>query len=166
MRGFELIVAMDRNRAIGKNGGIPWHIPNDLKHVQRKTTGKTLVMGRSTFESIGKPLRNRRNIVLTSDSTFSEEGIETANSVEGVLSLLSPEEEVVIFGGSKVYEAFLPYVTKMYITKVHHAFDKCDTFFPDIDMEEWEEVSNEQGEYDFHNCYSYSFHEYVKRDRE
>lgn len=159
---ISLIVAMDKNRVIGKDNDIPWRLPADWKYVRRITTGHSIIMGRKNFESIGKVLPNRRNIVLTRDKAFKPEGVEIASSIEHVLDLCKSEKEVFIFGGEQVYKMFLPYVVKMYITRIQHEFEG-DTFFPEVDMNDWIEVSSEAGTVDEKNLYNHDFCVYERR---
>lgn len=143
------IVAMSENRCIGKNGDLPWHIPEDLKHFQRVTMGKPVIMGRKTFESIvarlGKPLPGRDNIVI-SRSGFSAEGaIVCANievAIEQAKTLASAKglNEIIIGGGAQIYELALPYTNRIYLTKIHQTVDG-DAFFPELDANEWKETS-------------------------
>lgn len=156
-----LIVAMDQNRIIGSKNDLPWRLPEDLKRVKRVTNGHAIVMGRKNYESIGKPLTGRRNIVMTRDRTLAIEGCLMAYSIQDVFDLCQGEEEVFIFGGEKIYELFLPYVEKMYITSIDHAF-KGDTYFPEVNMDEWREISNEKGVKNEKNPYNYSFYVYEK----
>lgn len=150
------IVAMGKNNVIGKDGGIPWHIPNDFKYVKEKTMGKTLVMGRKNFESIGRTLPGRRTIILTRDMTYKALGCEIAYSVDDVMNLCETDEDVYIFGGQEIYEVFMPYVTRLYITDIKHEFEG-DTFFPKFNEDEWKEVSSVQGLKDEKNRFEYYF---------
>ena len=159
-----LIVAMDKNRVIGRNNDIPWRIPNDWQYVKKMTTGHSIILGRKNFESIGRALPNRRNIVLTRDRSFSFPGCEIAHSKEEALALCNDEAEVFIFGGEEIYNMFLSDVEKMYITKIEHVFEG-DTFFPEVDFTEWEECSREKGIKDEANPYDYYFHVYERRNK-
>lgn len=161
---FSLIVAMDKNRVIGKDNDIPWRIPKDWEYVKNTTQGHAIVMGRKNLESIGRALSNRRNIVLTRKKDFTFDGCEIAHSIEEVFDLCKSEEEVFIFGGEEIYKLFMPYVEKMYITKIHHEFDG-DTFFPEVDYGEWEEVSVTKGITDEKNPYTYYFHIYERKNK-
>ncbi|WP_175987441.1 DfrD/DfrG/DfrK family trimethoprim-resistant dihydrofolate reductase [Bacillus sp. Marseille-Q1617] len=159
-----LIAAMDENRVIGKDNDIPWRIPKDWEYVKEVTQGHPIILGRKNLESIGRALPNRRNIVLTRDENYTFQGCEMAHSADEVFELCKHEKEMFIFGGEQIYELFLPYVEKMYITKIHHAFEG-DTFFPEIDYSEWNEVSVKKGITDEKNPYIYYFHVY-ERERE
>lgn len=133
---ISLIVAMDKERCIGKNGSLPWHLRADLQRLKDITTGNAIIMGRATFESIGKALPNRQNIVLTSDKNFSFPGVEVANSLQEAFGLVEDGREAIVFGGASVYEAALPQVDKMYVTQVD-AVVGGDKFFPEISLKDW-----------------------------
>lgn len=156
------IAAMDRNRVIGKENNIPWRIPRDWEYVKETTIGHSIILGRRNFESIGRILPGRRNIVLTRNPDFFFEGCEIVHSVQEVFDLCENEQEIFIFGGEEIYRAFLPYAEKMHITKINHEF-KGDTFFPEVDFSEWMEVAVKKGIRDDKNPYSYSFHIYERR---
>lgn len=134
---ISLIVAMDKERCIGKGGSLPWHLRSDLKRVKKITTGNAIIMGRATFESIGKALPSRQNIVLTSDKSFSFPGVEVASSFEEALKFVEEGREAIVFGGASVYEAALPRVDKMYVTQVD-AIVGGDRFFPEISIVDWD----------------------------
>lgn len=138
------MVAMDENRVIGKDNNLPWRLPSELQYVKKTTMGHPLIMGRKNYEAIGRPLPGRRNIIVTRNEGYHVEGCEVAHSVEEVFELCKNEEEIFIFGGAQIYDLFLPYVDKLYITKIHHAFEG-DTFFPEMDMTNWKEVFVEKG---------------------
>ncbi len=136
------IVAVDRNWAIGKDGELLVSIPEDMKFFRTMTKGKTVIMGRKTLESFpgGRPLKGRRNIVLTRQENIDLKGAERAASVEDALALVrcETEDNVFVIGGSSVYDAFLPYCQKCYVTKIDHEFD-ADTRYPDLDRNaDWE----------------------------
>lgn len=158
-----LMVAMDKNRVIGKNNDIPWRLPRDWEYVKNTTIGYPIVLGRKNFESIGKALCKRRNIVLTRDRELAYEGCEMAHSVQEVLDLCKEEEEIFIFGGEEIYKLFMPKVEKMYITKIHEEFDG-DTFFPEVNFNEWNEVSVKKGITDDKNPYQYDFYVYKRNN--
>lgn len=141
---ISFMVAMDENRVIGKDNKLPWHLPSELQYVKKTTMGHPLIMGRKNYEAIGRPLPGRRNIIVTRNGEYHVEGCEVTHSAEEVFELCQDEEEIFIFGGAQIYDLFLPYVEKLYITKIHHAFDG-DTFFPEIDMTDWKEVFVEKG---------------------
>lgn len=153
---YSIIVAMDQNRVIGYKNQLPWRLPKDLEYVRKTTWGHPIVMGRKNFESIGKPLPGRKNIVLTRNRDYRAEGCHVVHSVEDVFRLCDSEEEVFIFGGAEIYRLFFPYVNRLYITKIFHAFEG-DTFFPEYREEEWIEVFRQKGVKDKENPYDYVF---------
>ncbi len=134
------MAAHGSNREIGKNNDLLWHIPADLRHFKKTTSGHSVIMGRSTFESVGsKPLKDRRNIILTKDKEFHAEKVEICHSIKEAIKLVKDEEEVFVLGGGKIYEQMLHMVDKMYLTIVHKTYE-ADTYFPDYDLSEWKEV--------------------------
>lgn len=161
---LSLIVAISENNAIGKAGDLLCHLPNDLKHFKAITTGTTVVMGKKTFFSLPRrPLPNRRNIVLTRDTSFVHEQVEVAHSIDELLALTTPEENVFIIGGGEVYQQFMPLVERLYITHIHHTWDDADTFFPTINPTIWRTVSEEHHDSDEHHAYSYTFTTYERK---
>jgi len=150
-----LIVAVSTNNVIGKNNQLIWHLPADLKHFKQLTTGHTVFMGRKTYDSIGKPLPNRRNVVI-SRSVDKIEGCEVAASLEEALQLSQEEKEVFVIGGAEIYRQVLPLAHRIYLTQIHQDFDG-DTFFPSIDFQSWQETSREDFSPDEKNPFSYSF---------
>ncbi len=161
---INLIVAIAENNAIGKNGDLLCHLPNDLKHFKEITNGATVVMGKNTFFSLPRhPLPNRRNIVLTRDTNFSYENTDVAHSINDVYDMISTEEKVFIIGGGNVYEQFMNRVDKLYITHIHYSWANADTFFPTIDPATWQCVSEERHNADERHKYAYTFAEYTKK---
>jgi dihydrofolate reductase len=156
---ISIIAVIGKNRAIGRNNQLIWNIPEDMQHFQQKTTGKTVVMGDRTFLSIGKPLPNRKNIVLTLDSAFKSEGVEISHSLDDVLreAKKSPSE-IFIIGGGQIYAKSLPHADKLYLTVVDDAPTDADTYFPDFSSFS-REVAREE-----HNNgkYKFTFLELVK----
>lgn len=150
-----IVVAIASNYAIGKNNQLLWHLPKDLKHFKDITAGGTVIMGRKTFDSVGKPLPKRRNIVITR-KTVEIEGCEVVNSVGAALALCKTEDEVFIVGGAEIYRQTMPLVNRIYLTIVHHSFE-ADTFFPEIDYKEWKEIEKEDHETDEKHQFAYSF---------
>ena len=150
-----IIVAIGENNAIGKDNQLLWHLPADLRHFKNKTSGHTIIMGRKTFDSVGKPLPNRRNIVVTRQD-IKIEGCEVVKSIDDALDLCRDEEEVFIGGGAEIYKLAMPKTDRIYLTIVHQEFD-ADTFFPKIDFSEWLETSHEDHEADQKNKIPYSF---------
>ena len=150
-----IIVAIGENNAIGKDNQLLWHLPADLRHFKNKTSGHTIIMGRKTFDSVGKPLPNRRNIVVTRQD-IKIEGCEVVKSIDDALALCRDEEEVFIGGGAEIYKLAMPKTDRIYLTIVHQEFD-ADTFFPEIDFSQWIETSHEDHEADPKNYIPYSF---------
>ena len=142
MPKLSIIVAMSSNRVIGVNNYLPWHLSEDLKHFKTLTTGHTIIMGRKTYESIGKPLPNRRNIVISRNLNAFYGGVEVVHSLEDAFSTSSNDEEVFIIGGSNIYEQSLHLVEHLYITEIKKAFEG-DAFFPEIDKSLWTESARE-----------------------
>jgi dihydrofolate reductase len=139
---ISLIVAASTNNVIGVGGGLPWHLPDDLKKFKSITMGKPMIMGRATYESIGRPLPGRRSIVLTRQAGFEAEGCDVAASPEEALEIAGDVEEVMVIGGGKIYERFLPMADRIYLTRVE-AHVEGDTFFPTLDRDEWQLVQSE-----------------------
>lgn len=132
-----LIAAMSENGVIGRENRLPWHIPEELQYFKKMTVGKPVIMGRKTFESMGsKPLPKRLNIILTHDKAFSADNCEVVHSVEQALQLVSNHEEVMVIGGAKIYQAFLPLASRLYLSVIHQKIEG-DTFFPDWDESQW-----------------------------
>jgi dihydrofolate reductase len=160
---ISLIVAHDNKRGIGINNELPWRMPTDLKRFQQLTTAKIVVMGKNTYESIGRPLPNRVNIVLTRDTSYNptiDLACAVANNIETVLRINNDNVEIFVIGGSSIYNLFLPYADRLYITEIDHEF-QCDAFFPEIG-EEWVEISREKHQKDEKNKYDYDFVIYEK----
>jgi len=141
---LSIIVAIAENGVIGKGNNLLWHISEDLKRFKKLTSGHSIIMGRKTFESIGKPLPNRRNIVISRNTSIHAEGCEIANSIENALKLTQNEDEVFVIGGGQIYKQALPLANKLYLTRVHADYDG-DTFFPSVDTATWKLVSEEKG---------------------
>ncbi len=164
MSKISIIAAVSDNYAIGKSNNLPWHLPADLKHFRQLTTDHAVVMGKRTFESLSNgPLPNRKNIVLT--SVMSEgvnEGYFEADSLEDAFYLCEKEEQIFIMGGATVYRQSVDKVDSMYITWVHGNFN-ADAFFPEINFDEWTEVSKEDHQPDEKNEYAYTFSYYEKK---
>jgi len=138
-----IVVATDRARGIGIDNKLPWHLPEDMAHFKRTTTGHPIIMGRKTFDSIGRPLPNRRNIVVTRNRAWRHDGVETVGSVDEALALLGDEEAMVI-GGAQIYAETLPRTARLVVTEIDETFD-CDAFFPPIDPAVWRETARERG---------------------
>lgn len=152
-----LIAAMDKNRVIGYQNKLPWHLPADLKHFKELTLGKPILMGRKTFESIGKPLPNRQNIVLTNDTEFSAPGCQVIHDLEAVLEL----PELMVIGGAHLFLQLLPNASLLYLTFIDYDF-KGDVFFPEFNKDEWQKVAEESHLADEKNPYAYKFITYER----
>ncbi|RKR85248.1 dihydrofolate reductase [Mucilaginibacter gracilis] len=150
-----IVVAIASNYAIGKNNQLLWHLPKDLKHFKDITAGGTVIMGRKTFDSVGKPLPKRRNIIITRQN-ITIDGCEVVNSLDAAIALCKDEQEVFIVGGAEIYRQAMHICNRIYLTIVHHAFD-ADTFFPEIAYKEWKETEREDHETDEKHAFSYSF---------
>lgn len=156
---------MDEEQLIGKDNALPWHLPADLKFFKMMTTNHTVVMGRKTFESIGKPLPNRRNIVLTRDVNWNNPyGVETFSSIEELLEQLDPAEKTFIIGGANLYEQALPYVEEMLITQVHHRFEG-DTYFPAFNKAAWMINVLDRCASDEKNEYAQTYLQFIRNNR-
>ena len=153
---LSIVVAMDSNRLIGKDNGLPWHLPADLAFFKKLTTGNTILMGRKTFDSIGRPLPNLRNLVITRNADIEITDCEVVNSIEKALSLVQSETEMMVIGGAKLYQQILPIADRLYITQVEGEFDG-DTYFPHYDEDDWLEVSCESHQPDEKNKHAYHF---------
>ncbi len=159
---ISIVVATGENNEIGKNNELLWHLPADLKHFKNTTTGGTVIMGRKTYESIGKALPNRKNIVITSQPNLEGESIETALNIQIALDKCKTEKEIFIIGGGSIYRQVLAQTDKIYLTIVHHKFD-ADVFFPFINTNEWIEKSRNFNQADEKNKYDFSFVELVRK---
>ncbi len=161
MTELSIIVAMDENRLIGSDNRLPWHLPADLAFFKRTTMGKPIVMGRKTFESIGKALPGRRNIVITRNPEYSADGVEIVHDIDAAMALCAASEEIMLIGGANLYAQTLPRATRLYITRIHHAFDG-DTWFPELDENAWRVEKREDFDPDHGNPYPYSFIKFVR----
>ncbi|WP_214481194.1 dihydrofolate reductase [Bacillus sp. SM2101] len=165
---LSIIVAFDKNRTIGKNNSIPWHLPNDLAHVKRITMGHTVVMGRKTFDSIGRPLPDRKNVVLTRDQNIEIEGVQLIHTIDDIFRIeeQANNEEVFIFGGETLYKQLFQYVDKLYVTFVDATY-AGDTYFPFmISDDDWLLKSKTKGLKDEDNKIDYYFLTYERRRSE
>ncbi|HTD99498.1 MAG TPA: dihydrofolate reductase [Mucilaginibacter sp.] len=156
-----IVVAISENNAIGKDNQLLWYLPADLKHFKNITTGHTVIMGRKTFDSVGRPLPNRRNIIITRH-VMHIEGCEVVSSIDAALALCADEEEVFIVGGAEIYRQSIHITDRIYLTIVHQKFE-ADSFFPEIDYNEWTETAREDHQPDEKNKLPYSFITLEKR---
>ena len=160
-----LIVAVSENRVIGRAGGLPWRLSADLKHFKKTTMGHHLIIGRRTWDEVGKPLPGRTMVVVTRNRRFAPDGVRVAHSLEEALDIARNDDESFIGGGAHIYRMALEndLVDRLYITRVH-AKVEGDTFFPNLDRDEWELVSEKRHEADERNEFPYSFLVYERRD--
>lgn len=152
---ISFILAMGKNRVIGLNNALPWRLPADLAYVKKTTMGHSILMGRKTYESIGRPLPGRTNVIFTRNSDYQAEGCDIVHSVEEAVNKYGGQE-IFVIGGAEIYRLFMPLVDRMYITEIEHEF-AGDTFFPEVDLAQWREVSRQQGIRDEKNDYEYYF---------
>jgi dihydrofolate reductase len=138
---LSLVVAMDANRGIGVDNKLPWHLPEDLAHFKRVTLGHPIIMGRKTFESIGRPLPGRRNIVVTRNRDWHHAGVETAGSLDEAVALVG-DDAASIIGGAQIFADAMRVADRLIVTHIDKVYH-CDTFFPEIDSRAWTAVSNE-----------------------
>jgi dihydrofolate reductase len=162
-KNISIIVAIDENNAIGKDNKLLGRLPDDLKRFKKLTTGHTVIMGRRTFFSLpGGALSDRRNIVISDIADEKFDNCITVSSIEEALMLCDEESESFIIGGGMIYKQFLPHSRKLYITRIHHEFD-ADTFFPEINFDEWNEVSRQSFTASGKNQFPYSYIIYERK---
>ena len=158
---ISLIVAHDRNRVIGYENDMPWHLPGDLQYFKETTMGKPVIMGRKTFESIGRPLPGRRNIVITRNVNYAAEGIEVVGNLDAALALVAEVPEIMVIGGEQIFTQALPLADRLYITLIDHEF-VGDTYFPAYEgwqmVSEREQIETPDG-YSFKYCVFEKTHE-------
>lgn len=160
---ISFIVAMDENRAIGKDNQLPWHLPEDLKFFKRVTMGHPIAMGRKTHESIGRILPGRENIIITRQSGYQCEGCTVFYSAEEFVNYCRNQDgEIFVIGGAEIFKETFQYVDRLYITMIHEEFEG-DTFFPEFDETEWQLTSSEKGIKDEKNPYDYEFRIYQRK---
>ena len=166
---LSIIVAQSQNRVIGINNKLPWYLPEDLKYFKQITQGKPIIMGRKTYESIGRPLPGRTNIVITRDTQYQLPGIKVVHTLEQALelaeqqALIDGSEEALVIGGSEIYALTLPQADRLYLTQVH-AEVPGDAFFPALDRDQWQEELRQDFSADGPNPYDYSFIVYQRAD--
>jgi dihydrofolate reductase len=161
MTHLSLIAAMDKNRLIGSNNALPWHLPADLAFFKRTTLAKPIVMGRKTYESIGKPLPGRRNIVVTRNPSYEAPGCDVVAGVDEAMQLCASLPEIMLIGGASLYQQSIGLADSLYITKIHHTF-QGDTWFPEYDEKAWKVELQEDFDPDERNSYAYSFVKFVR----
>ena len=152
---ISLIVAMDENRVIGYKNKLPWNLPSELNYFRETTKGKPVIMGRKTHESIGRPMPERLNIIITRDKNYKTDNCIVVNSREDAVKAAKGSNEIMVIGGAEIYKLFLPIADRLYVTKVHGAF-KGDTYFPEFNENEWIKSREKFFEKDNENKYSYT----------
>ena len=162
---LSIIVAKAKNNTIGKDNKLLWHISDDLKRFEELTTGHVIIMGRKTFESLGKVLPNRKHIVFSQNPDFkvNDENVEIVHSMLQLQEYIEDDTENFVIGGAMIYNLLMPYVKKMYVTEIDKDFDG-DTFFPRINDEIWKEISRENGPEDSNNNLKYEYVVYERRN--
>lgn len=158
-----IIAAVAKNNALGKNNDLIWKLPADLKRFKQITKGHHIIMGRKTFESLGKPLPNRTTIIITRNPNYRAHGCIVVDSLEKAILEAKADDNPFILGGGEIYKQALAYADIMDITEVHHSFEEADTFFPEIDFSKWEEIEREDHKADELHRYDYSFVTYKKK---
>jgi len=156
-----IIAAIARNNALGKDNQLIWHLPADLKRFKRITSGHHVIMGRKTYESLGKPLPNRTNIIISRNKDYTAKGCLVRNSLEEAIESAKEDPSPFILGGAEIYKQAIEIADVLDLTFVHHDFE-ADAFFPEIDPEIWEEISHEDFKADEKNKYDYSFVTYKR----
>ena len=160
---ISIIAAIARNGVIGAGDGLPWHLPADLAFFKRMTMGSYLLMGRKTFETVGKPLPGREIVVITRQTDYAVEGVLMAFSLDEAIQLASGQKEIFIAGGAEIYALALGCADRMYLTRIHQAFE-VDTYFPEFEETDWELAAKLDYPADEENPYPYSFLTYVRRE--
>lgn len=159
---LSLIVATGKNNEIGKDNALLWQLPADMKHFREITSLHTIIMGRKTFESIGKVLPNRKNIIITRDKNYKIKDAQVVHSLEEALEKVRKEDEVFVIGGAQMYKEAFPYADKLYVTHIQAEDKEADTFFPEIIPIAWNEISHEEHKGDEKNKFAYTFSIYEK----
>lgn len=160
---ISLIVAMDKNRVIGVENKLPWHLPADLKRFKDLTLGHHIVMGRKTFESIGKPLPGRTNVVITRQSDYRPQGCTVVHSLEAAMMTSQGDSEVFIIGGGELFKQALSFADKVYVTLIDTAVPRGDAYFPDLEKSNWQLLEKTECEPDGKNKFKYSYLTYLKK---
>jgi dihydrofolate reductase len=158
---ISLVAAAAENNVIGKENALPWRLPADLRFFKNLTMGHTIIMGRKTYQSVGKPLPGRKNIVITRDSSFFADGCIVLGSLSDAFKQCKDEDEIFVVGGADIYHQSMAFADKIYLTRVHGIF-AGDTYFPDIHEDEWSVIGKEEYRADEKNIYPYSFVQYLR----
>ena len=161
---LSIIVAIANDNVIGKDNKLIWHIPEDLKRFKSITTGHTMVMGRKTFESLGRILPNRKHVILCNDMELNidDENVEVLDDISKLDKYINSDEEIFVIGGATIYKLLMPYAKKLYITKINQDF-VGDVYFPEIKDDEWQEVKRESGLKNEENPFDYEYIDYVRK---
>lgn len=158
-----IIAAVAKNNALGKNNDLIWRLPADLKRFKKITLGHHVIMGRKTFESLGRPLPNRTTIIISRNVSYKVEGCIVVHTLEAAILAAKEDNNPFILGGGEIYKQALLRADILDLTLVHHSFDDADTFFPDIDYNQWIEINREDFKADEEHAYDYSFVRYKKK---
>ena len=158
-----IIAAVAENNALGKNNDLIWRLPADLKRFKKVTLGHHIIMGRKTFESLGKPLPNRTTIIVSRNDSYQAEGCIVVDSLEKAIKAAQEDENPYILGGGEIYKQALDHADILDLTLVHHSFEDADTFFPTIDFTKWKEINREDFKADEIHDFDYSFVKYKKK---
>ena len=155
---LSLLLAASENNVIGKDNGLPWHLPDDLKYFKNLTWGLPILMGRKTFDSIGKPLPGRKSIVITRDRDWRHDGVEVVHSIKEAIEKAKAlgAKEIFVIGGAEIFKSSLPVANRIYLTRIHHVFEG-DVFFPEIDSERWTCTSERFCAADEKNAYDHTY---------
>lgn len=161
---LSLLVAADENNVIGKNNQLPWHLPNDLKYFKNQTWGMPILMGRKTFESIGKPLQGRKSIVITRNDDWQHEDVKVVHSIDEAIGAARDfaVKEIFVIGGAQIFKTSLPRAHRVYLTRIHHTFEG-DVYFPDLPVTEWIRVRSKYCDADEKNLYPHTFEVWERR---
>ena len=159
---LSIIVAVAQNNVIGCQNRLIWHISEDLKYFKNRTSGHAVIMGRKTFESIGRPLPKRKNIIITNDTLYSAEGCVISHSLNDAIKAAQPDDEVFIIGGGSIYREALPIANRIYLTQIHKDYEG-DTYFPELNREEWKEIERTDFERGENFEYPFSFIVYQRK---
>lgn len=164
---ISFIVAVDENNLIGKDNQLPWHLPSDMKYFKNQTWGMTVIMGRKSLESLGKPLQGRQNIVVTRNKDWKPEGAQVAHSIEEAIELAKKTgvKEIFILGGAQVFKESLPLADRIYLTRIHHKFEG-DAYFPEFSTDDWKLVKSNFRNADEKNLYSHTFEVWERKEHD
>lgn len=160
---ISLIVAMDKNRVIGVDNQLPWHLPADLKRFKALTMGHHIIMGRKTYESIGKPLPGRKTVIVTRQHDYKAEGCFVVHSLDAAVMMTRGDEHAFIIGGADLFQQSLPYADRVYLTEIELKVPRGDTYFPELPASQWQLVEREDHKPDEKNQYAYSYLTYAKK---